>query len=69
MQLAGWDFEKSHLVISALNNKCVSLAAHNVDLRDEEAVDVPVGEEYNRCEVFFKSKHLDAFLQFCFHVC
>lgn len=36
------------LVISALNNKCVSLAAHNVDLRDEEAVDVPVGEEYNK---------------------
>ena len=43
VQLAG-----SHLVISALNNKCVSLAAHNVDLGDEEAVDVPVGEEYNK---------------------
>ena len=56
----------SHLVISTLNNKCVSLAAHNVDLRDEEAVDVPVGEEYNfdfqtfRCIFAYNS---------CLHVC
>ena len=43
---------RSHLIISAFDNKGISLASHNVDLGDEKAVDVPVEEEYKRCELF-----------------